>query len=325
MRNFFIVGHRGMGPTSTLPEDAFLPDVPPENSLAAMKKAFQLGADGVEFDVHVTKDRKIAVIHDECLNKKIYKANRTDTDLGLVSEHTLQDLAQYDIGHGHKIPSLKDVLELIVSENKNRRAEGKQNLIINIELKGHDVVDTTYLEISEYINTGKLNTSDFIFNSFDWEKLEDLKSLEPEFKVVPAIRTVNLFGKDSVQMPNFKVADDCPYHPEALNALQKFHDKVDCYAFDCIVFDLRPDFIDFCEKNKIGLFTSTSKEAVKADRVKTPLALMLEASNRLPMVCFRADNTTETLDILNSIKNSQENKPTRPPVQKAKPRNQFKP
>lgn len=298
-----------MGPTSTLPEDAFLANTLPENSLAAIKQALELGADGVEIDVHLTKDGRIAVIHDDNLNKKVYKANRIGADLGLVSEHTLEELMQYDIGHGHRIPSLRDVLELIIAENGERRSRGEPSLIINIELKGRDVVNATYLEISDYINKGRLSADDFIFNSFDWKKLEEIKGFEPRFKVVPAIRTVDLFGIDNVEMPHFKVAENCPYQPHALEALQDLHNRIGCYAFDCIVFDLRPGFIDFCEKNEIGLLTSTSKDAVKADSVKSRLALMIKAAGRLPMVCFRADNTTETLDILSDLRAERESIP----------------
>lgn len=301
MRNFYIVGHRGMGPTSTLADQDFSSHTLPENSIAAIEHAFKIGADGVEIDVHLIKDNKVAVIHDDNLNKKVYKANRLRDDLGRVIEHNMEELKQYDIGNGHKIPSLTEVLELIVKENNLREKHGKSRIIINIELKGHNVVDETFNTISKYLKSGALQVDDFIFNSFDWSKLKQLRAYHSKFKIVPAIKTVDLFGIKNVKMPGFKVASDANYTKEAFTALQKLHDEVGCYAFDCIVFDLKQEFIDFCERNKIGLLTSTSQELVRAEKVKSKLALMIKAADKLPVVCFRADNTKETLKILNDI------------------------
>jgi len=52
-----IIGHRGAK------------GIAPENSLSGFKKAVELGIDGVELDVHLTKDEKLIVIHDIDLKK----------------------------------------------------------------------------------------------------------------------------------------------------------------------------------------------------------------------------------------------------------------
>lgn len=41
----------------------------PENTLAAFQKAVDLGADGVELDIQLTKDDQIVVIHDETIDR----------------------------------------------------------------------------------------------------------------------------------------------------------------------------------------------------------------------------------------------------------------
>lgn len=41
----------------------------PENTLLSFKKAFELGVDGIELDVHMTRDGEIVVIHDESLKR----------------------------------------------------------------------------------------------------------------------------------------------------------------------------------------------------------------------------------------------------------------
>ena len=51
----------------------------PENTKIAFLKAIDVGADGVEFDVHLTKDRQVVIIHDETLD-------RTSDGKGLVKK-----------------------------------------------------------------------------------------------------------------------------------------------------------------------------------------------------------------------------------------------
>ena len=303
-----------MGPTSVLKPEDFSDETLPENSLAAIKHALDLGADGFELDVHITKDNKIAVVHDNALNKKVYGADREGNDLGNVSDHTLEELKKYNIGNGHTIPSLKEVLDFVVVENEKRAKQHKLPLIMNIELKGDNVVDQTFSEISEYLKAGKLRIEDFVFNSFNWDKLCELRQYSEDFKVVPAIRTTDLFGEENVVMPGFKVAKDAKYADQALRGLQELHNEIGCFAFDCIVFDLRPEFVEFCKKNQIGLFTSTSSENMKAENVKPNLALMLDAADDLPMVCFRADNTSDTLNVLHEISRDKGLGPSTPTV-----------
>lgn len=41
----------------------------PENTLEAFRKAVEMGADGVELDVQLTKDGELVVIHDETVDR----------------------------------------------------------------------------------------------------------------------------------------------------------------------------------------------------------------------------------------------------------------
>lgn len=294
-----IIGHRGMGPTSTLP--SINADTLPENSLAAFSHALALGADGLEFDVHVTRDHQVAVIHDNVLNKKIAGADRKGSDLGLVSQYTIDALSVMDIGNGQGIPSLNDVMDFMIAANSEYAARTGKNLMIDIELKGEGVAEPVFRTIKPYIDAGYVNAEDFVFNSFLWDNLRELRQLDAAFKLIPAIRTEDLFGKENVVMPGWHVKEGAQYQPEAFDRLQKLHDEIGCHAFDCIVFDLRPAFIDFCAQNGIGLFTSTSAESVKAERIREPLALMTAAGERLPVVCFRADHAGDTRALVQDI------------------------
>ena len=57
----------------------------PENTMLAYEKAIEVGADGIEFDVHLTKDSELVIIHDETLE-------RTTDGKGLIKDKTLQEL-----------------------------------------------------------------------------------------------------------------------------------------------------------------------------------------------------------------------------------------
>src|SRR5215212_3812774 len=73
------IAHRG-GSTSA-----------PENTLAAFRNAITQGADWLEFDVQMTKDGALVVIHDETVD-------RTTDGTGAVAEMTLEQIRRLDAG-----------------------------------------------------------------------------------------------------------------------------------------------------------------------------------------------------------------------------------
>ena len=102
----------------------------PPNTLAAFEKAIELGADGIEFDVHLSADGVPMVIHD-------FTMDATTDGSGRVADMTLAQLKQLDAGSyfapafaGERIPTLEEVLE----------AAGSQ-LFLNIELKTTNLRD----------------------------------------------------------------------------------------------------------------------------------------------------------------------------------------
>ena len=102
----------------------------PENTLAAFLDAAKLPIHGIEFDVHMTKDGELVIIHDE-------KIDRTSNGKGYVKDKTLAELRNYDFGSwfsprfkGERIPTLEEVLD-IYSDTSH---------LLNIELKS-DVIN----------------------------------------------------------------------------------------------------------------------------------------------------------------------------------------
>lgn len=77
-----------------------------ENSLEGFEYALENGVDGIEFDVHLTKDQVPVVMHDE-------KINRTTDGKGEIKDYTHEELQRFHLANGETIPDLKDVFSLI--------------------------------------------------------------------------------------------------------------------------------------------------------------------------------------------------------------------
>lgn len=100
----------------------------PENTLAAFRAAAALPIDGVEIDVHLTKDGEVVVIHDE-------KINRTTNGKGYVKDMTLEELQQYDAGSwfseewgGERVPTLDEVLDIYEGTSHRLNIEIKSDI-----------------------------------------------------------------------------------------------------------------------------------------------------------------------------------------------------
>lgn len=90
----------------------------PENTLAAFNCAAEIGADGIELDVSLTKDGRVVVMHDN-------KVDRTTDGHGEICDFTWDEMRKLDCGQGQHPPLLSDVLELMRGNN----------LLLNMEIK----------------------------------------------------------------------------------------------------------------------------------------------------------------------------------------------
>ena len=119
----------------------------PENTLEAFRLAMEQGADGMELDVHLTKDGEVVVIHDETLD-------RTSNGHGNVRDYTLEELKKFSF-HNHmekykgvQIPTLKEVLDLVKNSQMKVNIELKTGIYWyeGIEEKTMDIVKTMGME-----------------------------------------------------------------------------------------------------------------------------------------------------------------------------------
>jgi glycerophosphoryl diester phosphodiesterase len=136
----------------------------PENTVRSVRRALELGADGVEVDVYFA-DGKLVVIHDDTLE-------RTTNGRGRVMKKSFAYLRSLDAGLGEKIPTLEEIFDAV-----NRRA------IVNVELKGPHTDAPVAALIGEYVKQYGWKLDDFLVSSFDHAQLREAKQLCPEIHI----------------------------------------------------------------------------------------------------------------------------------------------
>ena len=104
----------------------------PENSMAAFREAIRANK-GIELDVHLTKDKKIAVFHDDSL-KRMCKVS------GTIEEKTWEELKNLRLLEtAEPIPLLEDVLHLVQGESSDPdRGKAADRRYGNLPLSGKD-------------------------------------------------------------------------------------------------------------------------------------------------------------------------------------------
>ena len=160
MGNVIGLGHRGA---------AFHA---PQNTAASMRKAVEFGIDGIETDVHLTRDG-VPVIHHN------YTIDSTSDGSGTISLMTYEELLQYDFGSykgaefaGERILTLPQLLDIV-----------RDLSVINIELKapvkkGPELVRTTLKCVEEAGLADKV-----IYSSFDVELLRQVREERPGARI----------------------------------------------------------------------------------------------------------------------------------------------
>lgn len=223
----------------------------PENTLPAFSLAVKMNADGVENDIHLTKDNRFVVCHDD-------EIARTSTGKGLISQSDYNTLVQYDFGvkynpsfEGTKIPLLEQFLDVV-----------KDMKVINIELKGpftpsnkSEAFKMLYDIIKSYGCIGKS-----IISSFEHILLKELK------EECPNLRTALLYGH--VMTPS-----------ETVSFVQNHNADFIHPALSC----LKKETVDECRKKGIGcnIWTVNAPEHIKVAIEMEPTGIITDVPDRV--------------------------------------------
>lgn len=229
-----IIAHRGASGTA------------PENTIGAIKKALDIGADMIEIDIHQTKDGKLVVIHDESID-------RTTDGKGKVCDLMYADIVKYSAGSWfsddyklEKVPTLEEVLRVI---------DGRAILLI--EVKG---------DMKVYPNIEQ-KTIDLLKkeNAFSWCKIQSFNSeiIETFHKLYPALEVYKLIVSEMFPFPFYydehisfgslkKFTYTCGINPNFkftskryVNKIHKMNQKVFCWTVN--------EMKDFERLKKIGV------------------------------------------------------------------------
>jgi glycerophosphoryl diester phosphodiesterase len=172
----------------------------PENTLDAFTNAMDMGADGIEIDVHLSRDGVPVVHHDESLKPSIARGLNGEwlvRPTPLLKDLSYAEMRRFDIGRlrpgsrygarypdqtamdGAFIPRLEDVLNGV-------RSHAKPDFHIYVELKT-DLLDLTQSAdpktlaetVAKLIRQAGLGHR-VTFVSFDWRALAHARALAPE-------------------------------------------------------------------------------------------------------------------------------------------------
>ena len=151
-----IIAHRGASHAA------------PENTLAAFQLAWKEGADGIEGDFYLTKDRRIVCIHD----KQTKRLAGKDLD---VTQATLAELQALDVGvwkdprfAGERIPTLEQVLATV--------PEGKR---IFIEIKDSERI---VAHLQQVLEDAPVKSEQITIIAFSIDVIRMCKAHLPEIK-----------------------------------------------------------------------------------------------------------------------------------------------
>ena len=165
MKPLLCIAHRG-GPQ-------FAQSPLPENSLAAIARALELGVYAVEIDIFQIEG-ELFVTHDRRLGRVV-------SGEGIITEQSLSYLRQQRLDNGEPIPTLQQVLELVGDK-----------ALLNIEIKGADSVPSLKRVLDEYISTHQGTYEQYIISSFDHQQLFQSMQQLPQVKRAVLIEGIPL-------------------------------------------------------------------------------------------------------------------------------------
>lgn len=210
----------------------------PENTISAIKLALKQEADAIEVDIHLTKDKKIVVIHDP-------STLRTSGVTRIIADSNFNELKKLDFGlwkgekwRNEKLPLLEDVLNIIPAD---------YYLFIEIKSSAEILVHLKKIFYSNNINKSKL-----FLMSFDLEVMQDAKSLFKD------IKTLLLLEFPVTTSPNQRKQI---LQQVILTARKNNFDGVDIENIP----ELDKEFISECKKNGLKCFCWTVNDPTRAE------------------------------------------------------------
>ncbi|WP_299494829.1 glycerophosphodiester phosphodiesterase [uncultured Shewanella sp.] len=212
----------------------------PENTLAAMKKAIDLGARAVEIDIHNVKG-ELYVYHDRRLNNpKLHHPLIEQSDISTIESTLIR---------GEPIPTLWQVMEYL----------GPFSCRVNIELKGLNSLAPFIKIYPKLISELGYSSEQLLISSFHHPFLAEFRHAFPQAYIAPIMSGIPLslakvattLNADSIHLSlNFIT-------PEIINDAHQRGIKVFVYTVDNI-----DDMSDLLRAGVDGIFTNYPDKAL---------------------------------------------------------------
>ncbi|MCE5208218.1 MAG: glycerophosphodiester phosphodiesterase [Chloroflexi bacterium] len=199
-----IFGHRGASGYA------------PENTMAAFELAIRQGADGIEFDVKLSSDGHVVIIHDPSVD-------RTTNGTGWVKNLTLKELKALDAGSsfssrfaGEPIPGLAELFEHL-----------RDQIYFNIELTNYTTQNDALPEKTAELVLQYHLQDNIIFSSFSKKTLTRIKALLPQVPVA-MLASRGLLGIVNRSVIGRNVAPDAlhPHYTDVTPALMRHQKEI---------------------------------------------------------------------------------------------------
>lgn len=154
----------------------------PENTVAAVRLGYEMSADAVEIDVHLTKDKKIVVNHDPTTARTAPGSDFT------IRETMADDLRSLDVGSwkneefkGERMPFIEEIFEVVPKKK-----------ILVIEVKS----DTTILPYLKQKVQESKKKKRFVLISFNKDVVVQWKEMMPEMPVFWLLHSFNHYTQE---------------------------------------------------------------------------------------------------------------------------------
>lgn len=142
----------------------------PENTMLAFEKAAELGVDGIELDVQMTRDGVVVVIHDE-------RIDRTTDGSGFVKDFTYEELKQFNAS---KVKGDRYRFQSIPTFDEYCSWAKNYSFFTNVELKTGEIYYPNMEERTLEILKKHGLEDRVLFSSFNHLSARKMKELAPE-------------------------------------------------------------------------------------------------------------------------------------------------
>lgn len=162
----------------------------PENTFLAFYTGIYMGANGIETDVHLTKDGIPVLFHDDTLE-------RITGEAGAIEDYTYEELQAFDVkkdGFHDKIVKLEDFLGRFCH----------QDLHFAIELKGANAEK----QVADLIRKYGLTKDRVMVTSFKIDFIRNIKAYAPELRVGYLAKEIT--DELLEELKSFKADELCP-------------------------------------------------------------------------------------------------------------------